>query len=119
MIEQVAFHCNHIATSDLDDEARLLERSPDVVARIRKDQARAVARSFRDVIIEFNSEQVSYKDRCQSRINNYLKIGTFSLLLIDIMLVILADLEMNEEELQAALDNNDLFNTTGVRNNEL
>jgi t-SNARE complex subunit (syntaxin) len=49
--------------------------------------------------VEFNTEQVHYKEQCEKKIANYMTI---------------AGLEMNEDDVEKAIENGQLFNTTGI-----
>ncbi|KAI6242727.1 putative syntaxin-3 [Aphelenchoides fujianensis] len=84
---------------EINKEVRRLEKANDAVARIKKDQARTITRTFQNVLVEFNTEQVTYKEQCQKTITNYLSI---------------AGLQMDEEGVDEAIEKGELFNTVGV-----
>lgn len=58
------------------------EVSPDFEAnetnyRIKKSHLLNISQKFRDLMIEFNGEQVRYREKSQQRMRNYLKICKF------------------------------------------
>lgn len=58
----------------LNDEVKKLESVPDASARIKKDQARSLIKTFQTLLNEFSEEQLNYKQQCEKAISKYLKI---------------------------------------------
>ncbi|KAI6196960.1 putative syntaxin-3 [Aphelenchoides besseyi] len=84
---------------EINKEVEKLKKSKDAVARIKTDQARTITRTFQNIIIDFNAEQVNYKEQCQKTISKYLSI---------------AGLQMEQEDVDDAIEKGHLFNTVGV-----
>lgn len=59
----------------INREIKRIGNSNDAVARIKKDQARTITRTFQNVLVDFNTEQVNYKEKCEKKISDYLTIG--------------------------------------------
>lgn len=45
--------------------------------RIKKNQTFTLKRRLQTVLMEFNSEQLAYKEKCEARIHSYLKVGKY------------------------------------------
>ncbi|KAI6188336.1 putative syntaxin-3 [Aphelenchoides besseyi] len=84
---------------EINKEVEKMKKSKDAVARIKTDQARTITRTFQNIIIDFNTEQVNYKEQCQKTISKYLSI---------------AGLQMEQEDVDDAIEKGHLFNTVGV-----
>ena len=61
----------------INKEVQRIGKANDAISRIKKDQARTITRTFQNVLVDFNTEQVSYKEKCEERISTYLSIGKF------------------------------------------
>jgi len=88
------------ATKKIDEEAKKSVYSDDVgVSRIKKNQATSIGQDVAQLLFQFNKEQMDYKEKCQKRINNYLNIS---------------GIHMPEDEIDAAIESGQLFNTVSV-----
>lgn len=59
----------------INAEIKRIGNLNDAVSRMKKDQTRTVTRTFQNVLVDFNTEQVNYKEKCEKKISDYLKIG--------------------------------------------
>ncbi|OZC10790.1 SNARE domain protein [Onchocerca flexuosa] len=83
---------------------RLFEKPTDentqtVEARIRRNQIMTLTKRLQGLLIAFNDEQLTYKDKCKRKIQSYLKIS---------------DNAVNEEDLEAIIEKGTLFEHTKV-----
>ncbi|VDK79280.1 unnamed protein product [Litomosoides sigmodontis] len=75
------------------------ENTQTVEARIRRNQVMTLTKRLQGLLIAFNDEQLTYKDKCKRKIQSYLKIS---------------DSAVNEEDLEAIIEKGTLFEHTKV-----
>ncbi|VDK69107.1 unnamed protein product [Onchocerca ochengi] len=75
------------------------ENAQTVEARIRRNQIMTLTKRLQGLLIAFNDEQLTYKDKCKRKIESYLKIS---------------DNAVNEEDLEAIIEKGTLFQHTKV-----
>ncbi|VDN07391.1 unnamed protein product [Thelazia callipaeda] len=66
-------------------------------ARIKRNQMMTLTRKFQCLLVAFNDEQLSYKDKCKRKISSYLKISENA---------------MNDEDLESVIEKGTLFEYT-------
>ena len=47
--------------------------------RIKKNQVFSLKKRLGDILVEYNAEQVQYRERCKENMKNYLKLGKYFL----------------------------------------
>uniref|UniRef100_A0A1I7VEQ3 SNARE domain-containing protein n=1 Tax=Loa loa TaxID=7209 RepID=A0A1I7VEQ3_LOALO len=75
------------------------ETAQTVETRIRRNQLMTLTKRLQGLLIAFNDEQLTYKDKCKRKIQSYLKIS---------------DNVVNEEDLEAIIEKGTLFEHTKV-----
>ncbi|KAL3981416.1 SNARE domain family protein [Acanthocheilonema viteae] len=75
------------------------ENAQTVEARIRRNQVMTLTKRLQGLLIAFNDEQLTYKDKCKRKVQSYLKIS---------------DNAVNEEDLEAIIEKGTLFEHTKV-----
>lgn len=83
----------------INDQNKRFGKTNDAVSRIKTDQARTITRTFQNVLVDFNTEQVSYKEKCEKKISDYLKI---------------AGLHMDDDDVEKAIEKGNLFDTASI-----
>uniref|UniRef100_A0AC34G689 t-SNARE coiled-coil homology domain-containing protein n=1 Tax=Panagrolaimus sp. ES5 TaxID=591445 RepID=A0AC34G689_9BILA len=68
-------------------------------SRIRRDQVLVLNRAVTKVLMDFNNEQIRYKEKCKTRMHQYLKI---------------ADNQMTDDEIDSAIEKGHFYNTTSL-----
>lgn len=74
-------------------------KDDDANYRIKKNQALALTRRLQNVLVDFNTEQVEYREKCRAKINKFLTI---------------AGLHIPEDEVDAKIESGELYNTVGI-----
>ncbi|KAI6184035.1 Syntaxin-1A isoform X2 [Aphelenchoides bicaudatus] len=98
----------------LNNEIKRIGNATDAVSRIKKDQARTITRTFQTVLTDFNAEQVKYKEDCEKTIARYMEIGRDLLIITVNKLVNSAGLQMDQDEMDKAIDTGKLFDTSSI-----
>ncbi|KAI1729653.1 syntaxin domain-containing protein [Ditylenchus destructor] len=96
--KQSSFAIN-TAIKKINEEAERAAKEKNATSRIKKDQAMHLSKRSHGLLMSFNNEQVQYRDKCKSKINSYLSIS---------------GLQMNEDEVEDAIESGKLFNTVGI-----
>uniref|UniRef100_A0A914DSG1 t-SNARE coiled-coil homology domain-containing protein n=1 Tax=Acrobeloides nanus TaxID=290746 RepID=A0A914DSG1_9BILA len=93
---------SHSVNNDLKELNREINRSVEsneANFKIKKNQMMTTNRKFHNLMVEFNNEQVKYRDKSQQRIRSYLQIS---------------GVEMDDDAIEKAIENGRIYDTVSI-----